>query len=183
MLKNSEVVLFVTLKSWSARKLLDPTTYLTKQLHMYAYMLDLRFSLRCSLEYSVIRRNVYWETVTFRNNLLPPYIESTQSKKSEFLRLFFKLAFSSETSVNIHIPEDSNLQMYCIYLYDIWSSSTAKQFAIVTEHSSVLWTRLNEKRRIMTGEVLKHPRVTAENSRTTCELNPTSDSKDCIQLE
>ena len=27
MLKNSKVVLFVTLKSWSGRKLLDPTTY------------------------------------------------------------------------------------------------------------------------------------------------------------
>ena len=28
MLKNSKVVLFVTLKSWSGRKLLDPTTYI-----------------------------------------------------------------------------------------------------------------------------------------------------------
>ena len=27
MLKNSKVILFVTLKSWSGRKLLDPTTY------------------------------------------------------------------------------------------------------------------------------------------------------------
>ena len=28
MLKNSKVVLFVTLKSWSGRKLLDPATYI-----------------------------------------------------------------------------------------------------------------------------------------------------------
>jgi hypothetical protein len=28
VLKNSKVVLFVTLKSWSGRKLFDPTTYL-----------------------------------------------------------------------------------------------------------------------------------------------------------
>ena len=28
MLKNSKVVLFVTLKSWSGQKLLDPTTYI-----------------------------------------------------------------------------------------------------------------------------------------------------------
>ena len=160
MLKNSEVVLFVTLKSWSARKLLDPTTYLTKQLHMYAYMLDLRFSLRCSLEYSVIRRNVYWETVTFRNNLLPPYIESTQSKKSEFLRLFFKLAFSSETSVNIHIPEDSNLQMYCIYLYDSWSGQKLLDPTTYLLLSSyMLWPYLAIIRELIPKYCFKHTAV------------------------
>jgi hypothetical protein len=30
MLKNSKVVLFVTLKSWPARKLWDPTAYLVE---------------------------------------------------------------------------------------------------------------------------------------------------------
>ena len=33
MLKNSKVVLFVTLKSWSGRKILDPTTYIHTSIH------------------------------------------------------------------------------------------------------------------------------------------------------
>ena len=32
MLKNNKVILFVALKSWSGRKLLDPTTYVGVQL-------------------------------------------------------------------------------------------------------------------------------------------------------
>ena len=45
MLKNSKVVLFVTLKRWSDRKLLDPTTYITvkgpiKKIELYKFELD-----------------------------------------------------------------------------------------------------------------------------------------------
>jgi hypothetical protein len=32
MLKNSKVVLFVTLKSWLGRKILDPTRYIRKDI-------------------------------------------------------------------------------------------------------------------------------------------------------
>ena len=38
MLKNNNVVLFVTLKSWSGRKLLDPTTYVRTYVRMYVCM-------------------------------------------------------------------------------------------------------------------------------------------------
>ena len=60
MLKNSKVVLFVTLKSWSGRELLDPTTYVcqmhkkcSKNVHRQrAVMLQINF---CS-SYSNNRR-------------------------------------------------------------------------------------------------------------------------------
>ena len=40
MLKNSKVVLFVTLKSWSGRKLLDPTSTLLGLLAVNLFVLD-----------------------------------------------------------------------------------------------------------------------------------------------
>ena len=46
MLKNSKVVLFVTLKSWSGREILDPTTYIR---YISSYRVNTVFSVRYKL--------------------------------------------------------------------------------------------------------------------------------------
>ena len=40
MLKNNKVVLFVTLKTWSGRKLLNPTTYIGLYMYICTHTID-----------------------------------------------------------------------------------------------------------------------------------------------
>ena len=49
MLKNSKIVLFVTLKSWSGRKLLDPTAWTCTIISLYHCRLELKLCTEATL--------------------------------------------------------------------------------------------------------------------------------------
>ena len=55
MLKNKKVVLFVTLKSWSGRKLVDPTTYVCRFAHALGCRMDGLRQLRLAYSKNLLR--------------------------------------------------------------------------------------------------------------------------------
>ena len=74
MLKNSKVVLFVTLKSWSDRKLLDPTTYL--KCIVYDMLLKPRQSFRMILYIDTLSTNVAGGHLTWRTGGCNPTLKN-----------------------------------------------------------------------------------------------------------
>jgi hypothetical protein len=123
---------------WSEYKLLKQLCHLPYKVATYVGLYD-RFEVSTAvfIEVSGTRRYVDWETATFRNNLLPPYIESKQSEKSVVPDNLFKLGSILLRTVGKY-PYPRRFELSNVLYISVWNMKLQHRPAICTSHRAFM---------------------------------------------